>query len=372
VDLEDYLERRAKIEKQYAEELLKLSRTVFGKDEIGSLRRSYDQLKLETETTGKLHMQLSLRIQEDVLKTTKEFRNQQKEVRKKTEDTVKRSQVHKKNCFDKNNRLRSTYEAKCKEYDKAQEQMHKLETNPLTKPKDMQNAHKKTETCKVNSNSADVQYQEAVKTLEDARVLWEREMDYLCNKFQELEEHRIAFLRHQMWTMTNFCSQTLVDDDESQENIRRSLENCNVDEDIDLFIKERATGVERPATIPYENFYNPRAVLPGVPSAFDVAHKELPPIPIDDDDNMIVESNYSVPTALPDSHYSTPRTMGIGGAGVEKVIALYDYESQGDEELTLAEGDILTVLGKEDTVWWCGQLNGKIGMFPATYVEPHI
>lgn len=39
-------------------------------------------------------------------------------------------------------------------------------------------------------------------------------MEYLCQKFQELEEQRIAFIRHQMWTLTNFCSQTYVDNDE--------------------------------------------------------------------------------------------------------------------------------------------------------------
>ena len=33
-------------------------------------------------------------------------------------------------------------------------------------------------------------------------------------QFQELEEQRIAFLRHQMWTFCNLCSQTTVDIDE--------------------------------------------------------------------------------------------------------------------------------------------------------------
>lgn len=42
-------------------------------------------------------------------------------------------------------------------------------------------------------------------------------MELMCHKFQELEEQRLAFLRHQMWTYTNFSSQTLVDDDEVRE-----------------------------------------------------------------------------------------------------------------------------------------------------------
>ena len=85
-------------------------------------------------------------------------------------------------------------------------------------------AHKKAEVAKTACNNADVQYQEAVKTLEEARMLWEREMELMCHKFQELEEQRLAFLRHQMWTYTNFCSQTLVDDDEVREKGREERE----------------------------------------------------------------------------------------------------------------------------------------------------
>ena len=54
-----------------------------------------------------------------------------------------------------------------------------------------------------------------------------------------------------------------------------------------------------------------------------------------------------------------------------QVIALYDYDSQGDQELDLEEGDIITVIAKEDDVWWCGQCKGRMGMFPSNYVEAY-
>lgn len=54
-----------------------------------------------------------------------------------------------------------------------------------------------------------------------------------------------------------------------------------------------------------------------------------------------------------------------------QVIVLYDYEAQGDQELDLQEGDIVTVVAKEDDVWWCGQCKNKQGMFPCTYVEAY-
>ena len=53
------------------------------------------------------------------------------------------------------------------------------------------------------------------------------------------------------------------------------------------------------------------------------------------------------------------------------MIAVYDYEAQGDQELSLVEGDIVTLIAKEDEMWWCGQVRGQVGMFPSTYVEPY-
>lgn len=94
------------------------------------------------------------------------------------------------------------------------------------------------------ANNADVTYQESVKNLEEARQLWEREMELLCKvrslrhsgagpsghvptvsisfqQFQALEEQRIAFLRHQMWTYCNLCSQATVSEDEVRETGRK-------------------------------------------------------------------------------------------------------------------------------------------------------
>lgn len=41
------------------------------------------------------------------------------------------------------------------------------------------------------------------------------------------------------------------------------------------------------------------------------------------------------------------------------------------QEISLKEGDIFEVIGKEDDVWWCGKLRDRIGMFPANYVEEY-
>ena len=51
--------------------------------------------------------------------------------------------------------------------------------------------------------------------------------------------------------------------------------------------------------------------------------------------------------------------------------ALFAYQRQNEDELTLKEGDIVTIVSKEsdDKGWWRGELAGKIGVFPDNFVE---
>ena len=48
--------------------------------------------------------------------------------------------------------------------------------------------------------------------------------------------------------------------------------------------------------------------------------------------------------------------------------AAYEYIGAQDDELTIQPGDIITIVQKQGE-WWQGELNGKVGLFPANYVE---
>ncbi len=47
----------------------------------------------------------------------------------------------------------------------------------------------------------------------------------------------------------------------------------------------------------------------------------------------------------------------------------FDYKSDRDDELTLKLGEIVNVIEKRADGWWRGDLNGKVGLFPSTYVK---
>ncbi|XP_024877640.1 SH3 domain-containing kinase-binding protein 1-like [Temnothorax curvispinosus] len=50
---------------------------------------------------------------------------------------------------------------------------------------------------------------------------------------------------------------------------------------------------------------------------------------------------------------------------------LFPYEAANEDELTLVEGDIITLFSKDalDKGWWKGELRGQVGLFPDNFVE---
>jgi actin cytoskeleton-regulatory complex protein SLA1 len=73
------------------------------------------------------------------------------------------------------------------------------------------------------------------------------------------------------------------------------------------------------------------------------------------------------PAIIPRS--ASPDQAQDGIEGLEAV-ALYDFQAQGDDELTVAEGDALWIIEQDGDEWWkCRNVHGGEGVVPASYVE---
>lgn len=60
--------------------------------------------------------------------------------------------------------------------------------------------------------------------------------------------------------------------------------------------------------------------------------------------------------------YADPHVVG-------RCRALYDYDASQNDELSIRPGDIINVYDKQMDGWWQGEKNGRVGIFPASYVE---
>ena len=85
----------------------------------------------------------------------------------------------------------------------------------------------------------------------------------------------------------------------------------------------------------------------------------------------------SIPTPIAEQDTGNGKKTGPsvapkrGAKRVQYVEALYDYEAEGDDELSIRAGDRM-VLIQDDTDgsgWTEGELNGERGMFPTSYVK---
>ncbi|XP_053198550.1 abl interactor 1a isoform X4 [Scomber japonicus] len=95
---------------------------------------------------------------------------------------------------------------------------------------------------------------------------------------------------------------------------------------------------------------------------FDDSPPPPPPPPVDYEEEDAAVVHYNDPYADGDPQWA-PKTY------VEKVVAIYDYCQDKDDELSFMEGAIIYVIKKNDDGWFEGVSNGVTGLFPGNYVE---
>ncbi|XP_067315193.1 abl interactor 2b isoform X5 [Pseudorasbora parva] len=122
---------------------------------------------------------------------------------------------------------------------------------------------------------------------------------------------------------------------------------------------------------PHYNLNQVTDAPPPPPPAEEVEFEEATPPPPppedyedeegdDEEESAVVE--YSDPYAEEDPPWA-PRSY------LEKVVAIYDYSRDKEDELSFQEGAIIYVIKKNDDGWFEGVMSGTTGLFPGNYVE---
>ncbi|XP_076820138.1 proline-serine-threonine phosphatase-interacting protein 1-like [Clavelina lepadiformis] len=344
--LEDYLKMRARAEDEYSKALLKLTKS-FPVD-YGGLGKAVDELKAEAETEATVHALTAAKIQEEVTKLT-EFREKQKEERKKAEEVVHKSHKFKADLYRKMLNCKNTYEGKFKAAEKAESDAEKLKFG--TKPKEVEKARKVAHQCQASSMKADEDYKMSVTAVENARKCWVREHADGCDTLQRLEEDRIVYLRNMIWIFTNLVSDLCVRLDDSREKIRLVAELCNEDTDIQDFIKAKSTSTSPLQAVEY--------IPCGAPDS--VQNHPTP-----NHNNMIY--------AAPKPKLSNSRHIYEVGEDPDDLYeAIYDYSPANADEVGMECGDRIQVtLGAATEDGWLYGLNTRTqlrGLLPKNYVQ---
>ncbi|NWU72349.1 PPIP2 protein, partial [Pterocles burchelli] len=270
-EFEDFLKERAIIEEKYGKELINLSKKKpCGQMELNTLKRSLDLFKQQIDNVGQGHIQLAQTLREEA-KKMEDFREKQKLHRKKIELIMEA--IHK----NRNLQYKKTMEVKqicCCFLTYGLTLLTCTCTGRLSHqglPPLLQ--------LPILISSADRSYQQNVTTLEKIREEWQKEHIKACEFFETQECERINYFRNALWLHVNQLSQDCVQNDEKYEEIRKSLEMCSIEKDIDFFVNLRKTGSLAPAPVVYENYYNTQRNATPVRSPVPVPISRRGPLP---------------------------------------------------------------------------------------------
>ncbi|XP_002757257.1 proline-serine-threonine phosphatase-interacting protein 2 isoform X1 [Callithrix jacchus] len=295
-EFEDFLKERAAIEERYGRDLLSLSRKKpCGQSEINTLKRALEIFKQQVDNVAQCHIQLAQSLREEARKM-EEFREKQKLQRKKTELVMDAVHKQKSLQFKKTMDAKKNYEQKCRDKDEAEQAVNRSAN--LVNQKQQEKLFVKLATSKTAVEDSDKAYMLQVSTLDKVREEWQSEHIKACEVFEAQECERINFFRNALWLHVNQLSQQCVTSDEMYEKVRKSLEMCSIQKDIEYFVNQRKTGQIPPARIMYENFYSPQrnAAPPGKATGPNLARRGPLPIPKSspDDPDYALVNDYSL------------------------------------------------------------------------------
>uniref|UniRef100_A0A8C8B2P6 Proline-serine-threonine phosphatase interacting protein 1 n=1 Tax=Otus sunia TaxID=257818 RepID=A0A8C8B2P6_9STRI len=335
-DVEDLLKQRAQAEERYGKELIQIARKAGGQTEINTLKSAFERLKQQIESVGNSHIQLAVMLK-DELKGIEEFRERQKEQRKKYEAAMERIQKRKLSHYKKTVESKKTYEQKCKEADEAEQSFER--TSASGNQKQTEKSQNKAKQCRDAANEAENVYKQNIEQLDKVRTEWEQEHIKTCEVFQLQECDRITILRNSLWVHCNQLSMQCVKDDELYEEVRVSLENCIVESDIDYFIKTKMTGTQPPDAIGYESYYTR-------------------------------EPNRSNSIGRLQFPEQNPSKYMLGSSCAFRLTTVpFSVSFQNMDELDISEGDIVVVIEENEDGWWTAERNGQRGFVPGSYLE---
>ncbi|KAF2671385.1 hypothetical protein BT63DRAFT_215664 [Microthyrium microscopicum] len=239
-EIKTFYSTRAAIEDEYARKLAALGKKPLGSGESGTLRMSLDTIRKEVESMAKEHQTVANQMKSELDEQLAINAGGLKERRKVIQTAIEK--LYKLKCQQTAtlNKTREKYKQDCWKAKGYSAQSHMVMGQEERKNK------AKLEKTYAQMATTSTDYQDAVAALQETTGRWNREWKNACDKFQDLEEERIEYLKDSLWIFANISSTVCVTDDQSCENMRLSLEKCDVDDDIMSFIKIQGTGQEIP------------------------------------------------------------------------------------------------------------------------------
>ncbi|XP_013863599.1 protein kinase C and casein kinase substrate in neurons protein 3 isoform X1 [Austrofundulus limnaeus] len=338
---------RAKVEKQYAQQLSQWSNKwkaiVDSRPLYGSLMRAWQCFFTSTERLSALHSSIAQSLTEEEGERVKTWQKETfpKKIfcgfreSYKSNTSFSRAQKPWSKKLQKLEKVRVAYHRSCqKEQAALDKEKQANENSEMSEEKKQKIREAKEKTAEEKEKAKD-RYEKMLEDVSSYTPRYMEEMEAIFEETQEEERKRISFLKQVFLSIHRHLD---ITNNESVKAVYSELHQTlmSIDEQDDLKWWKNNHG-------------------PGMPTDWPKIEQWVPPIK-------------KLNRKKRDQKGKESRPVMIGGV---KVRALYDYVGEEADELSFKAGEIFLKVEEEDDQGWCrGVLTGgKEGFYPANYVE---
>jgi len=218
---------------------------------------------------------------------------------------------------------------------------------------------------------AEKAYKAAISSLVETQVkVHDKEMPRTMNSLQQLEVARVEVTRTSL-EQAIILQMGLAE--QVTERCTAMLEAAKaVDPQVDVqaFVEKVRTHKDKPPKAEYEPYDRLSWAQQNSPGNGTVIHPKA--------QRKTLGSLEPQPLTPPITPTPSPSPSPISAtsptaSAPNMARALFDYSGETDAELSFKQGDVIKILEKDNSGWWQGELNGRLGAFPSGWVEevPH-
>jgi len=418
-DLISLVQERANIEKEYAKMLKtwagKWNKHIEAGPEYGTTEAAWKGICSEAERRCDVHLRVKDNLLNEVVNSIKNWQKDnyhrtmmQLKEKKELEEQFKKAQKPWSKLLDKVNKTRGDYHAACKNEKTAMNQERNATADSSLSQDQLRKLQDKVSKCSDGVGKTKDQYELALLDINNYNSRYMEDMTDVFERCQRKEAQRLQTFKDTLFSIhkcLNIAEDPAlpqiydefyhtVDNADHEKDLRWWSNTHGVNmamnwpqfEDYTEEFRDIAPRSKKMAGIPDGNItlINQRSVCDELPeyNTSKGKKKEMngsaakPGSNLNHSSNTVNSNGVKDPNPFDDE--SEEWDDGDGGvplvdngeAGVP-VKSLYDYEAAEPDELTFKAGDEFEKLEDEDEQGWCkGRKDGRVGLYPANYVEP--
>ncbi|XP_059616208.1 protein kinase C and casein kinase substrate in neurons protein 1 isoform X3 [Phlebotomus argentipes] len=410
-DLQTLIQDRAEMEKAYAKSLRTWSKKwgdlIEKGPEYGTIEAAWKGILTEADRLSEVHLKIKENLMGDVSNQIKTWQKDnyhktmiQIKERKEMEEMFKKAQKPWAKHLAKVEKAKSDYHSACKTEKTATNQERNAGADSSLSP-DQSDPNVKKLQDRVQRTKDEVQkcrekYEQSLSEINKYNPIYIEDMTSVFEKCQQMEETRLRFFKQVLFAIhksLNISQESSLP--QIYEEFYHTINNADHQKDLKWWSNNHGVNMAMnwPAFIDYppppssKGSVNRTSVNLSVknsttsrnsssmdsPKSESNAKSEVSPsrqsATITTNGNGKAEQNPFDEEEWDEGDAADNVLVDNGEPGVP-VKALYDYESAESDELTFKQGDVFEKLEDEDEQGWCkGRKNGKVGLYPANYVE---